>query len=107
MRYEGWKVGQTIQLLRKGKGMTAEQLSGKVGVSASHLSQIEQGRRKMSINLMYKLMDALDVDANTLLAIVTVGNGTSAIDDEMKVLSTIQQDFLKKVFLQMIRTIPG
>ena len=66
MRYEGWKAGKEIRLLRKQKGLTLEELSFRLGMSPSHINQLELGNRKMSIDLLYKLMDEFEVDANTI-----------------------------------------
>lgn len=71
MRYEGWKAGKEIRLLRKQKGLTLEESSFRLGMSPSHINQLELGNRKMSIDLFYKLMDEFEVDANTILKIPT------------------------------------
>ena len=69
MEYQGWKVGQEIRKLRNKKKMTIEELSFKLGMSTSHINQLELGSRKMSIDLLYKIMSELDTDANTVLAV--------------------------------------
>lgn len=109
MKYEGWKIGPRIQKLRKEKNMTAEDLSAELGVSTSHISQIEQGCRKMSVDLLYKLMDVLGVDANTLLAVPECcGTGVDvSIDEELYELPPAQQKYFKHIFLQMIRKLPN
>ena len=94
--------------LRKERNMTVEDLSAELGVSTSHINQIEQGCRKMSVDLLYKLMDVLNVDANTLLAVpemLNVGFNIS-IDEELYELPQEQQKYLKNLFLQMIRKFP-
>lgn len=108
MKYEGWKIGPRIQRFRKDKNMTAEELSEKLGVSTSHISQIEQGSRKMSLDLLYKLMDELQVDANTLLAIPECSGFDSdvSIDEEILELPKAQQKYFRSVFLQMMRKFP-
>lgn len=109
MKYEGWRVGSRIQKLRKNMNMTAEEFSEELGVSVSHISQIEQGGRKMSINLLFRMMDVLQVDANTVLAVpecAKIGVDVS-IDEEIKDLPKEQQKYFKNIFLQMIRKIPA
>lgn len=108
MQYEGWKVGPRIQKLRKNKNMTAEDLGIALKVSTSHISQIEQGCRKMSVDLLYRLMEVLGVDANTLLAVPdssSFGEDVS-IDGELLELPIEQQVYLKGIFLHMIRRLP-
>ncbi len=108
MKYEGWKIGQRIKRLRKERNMTAEVLSIELGVSTSHISQIEQGCRKMSVDLLYRLMEVLSVDANTLLAVSECGNvGVEiSVDEELTELPKEQQVYFKSIFLQMIRKFP-
>ena len=108
MKYEGWKIGPRIKRLRKERNMTAEDLGLELGVSTSHISQIEQGCRKMSVDLLYRLMDVLSVDANTLLAVSECGNvGVEiSVDEELSELPKEQQVYFKSIFLQMIRKLP-
>lgn len=109
MKYEGWRVGPRIQRIRKERNLTAEELSEELGISASHISQIEQGSRKMSVDLLYKLMDALQVDANTLLGVLEYPCVESdvSIDEEIMELPKAQQKYFKSIFIQMIRKIPA
>lgn len=108
MKYEGWKIGPRIKRLRKERNMTAEDLGLELGVSTSHISQIEQGCRKMSVDLLYRLMEVLSVDANTLLAVSECGNvGVEiSVDEELSELPKEQQAYFKSIFLQMIRKLP-
>ena len=108
MKYEGWKIGPRIKRLRKERNMTAEDLGLELGVSTSHISQIEQGCRKMSVDLLYRLMEVLSVDANTLLAVSECGNvGVEiSVDEELSELPKEQQVYFKSIFLQMIRKLP-
>ena len=108
MKYEGWKIGPRIQRLRKKQNMTAEDLGIKLGVSTSHSRQIEQGCRKMSGDLLLRLMEVLNVDATALLAVPECGcEGLEAsVDEELSELPEEQQMYFKGIFLQMIRKFP-
>lgn len=108
MKYEGWKIGSRIQRLRKERNMTAEELGVELGVSTSHISQIEQGCRKMSVDLLYRLMDVLNVDANTLLAVSECSSMCLeiSIDEQLCNLPDEQQRYFKHIFLQMISKLP-
>lgn len=108
MEYEGWKVGPKIQELRRKRNMTAEELGIKLDVSTSHISQIEQGCRKMSIDLLYRLMDVLSVDANALLIVPECECESTevSVDEKLSELSKEKQIYFKSIFLQMIRELP-
>lgn len=109
MKYEGWRIGPNVQVLRKDKNMTTAELSDKLGVSTSHVSQIEQGCRRMSIDLLYKYMEVLETDANTVLDIAPIEKKESmvSIDKELAALPETKQQYFSAVFMQMIQTMPA
>lgn len=49
--------------------MTQAALAQKVGMSASYLGQIERGNRgnRFSLEILYQIADALEVDVNLLM----------------------------------------
>ncbi len=61
-------LGQRIRKTRRDKMLTQERLSEDAGISASFLGHIERGSRKASIETLVLLANALDIDANSLLA---------------------------------------
>lgn len=108
MRYERVSVGSTIRCMRKEKNMTIEQLSEAVDKSVSHITQLEEGNRRMSMDLLFALMDVFGTDANTLLA-VTVEEKVEdklSIDNELEKLSPGIRDYLSNTFMHMINEAP-
>lgn len=65
------ELGLTISYLRKLKGMSQEQLAEKAGMSRSHLSSIEAPNivRPFSLEILFNIADALDVEASELLSV--------------------------------------
>ena len=61
-------VGEVIAEYRDGKGMTQEVLSGLAGIGRSHLSAIERGERKPTLETLYRLSLALDIKMSILVA---------------------------------------
>ena len=63
------ELGLTISALRKMRGMSQDKLAEKAGISRSHLSAIEAPNtlRPFSLEILYNIADALDVDAGDLL----------------------------------------
>ena len=59
------KVGKTIAFFRKQKGVSQEVLSGLADIGRSHLSVIECGERKPTLETLYKLCVALDIKLST------------------------------------------
>jgi transcriptional regulator with XRE-family HTH domain len=63
-----FSIGTTILRLRKGKGITQEQLAGMIGVSAGAVSKWETGNSTPDIALLAPLTRALDTSLNELLS---------------------------------------
>lgn len=62
--------------------------------------QLEEGNNKMSIDLLYRLMDALDTDANTILGIKE--KNENSVDERLKELSPKMKENLTELFLKTI-----
>jgi transcriptional regulator with XRE-family HTH domain len=61
-------IGTTILHLRKGKGLTQEQLAGMIGISAGAVSKWETGSSTPDITLLAPLARALNTSLNELLS---------------------------------------
>lgn len=60
-------IGRRIRALRQERALTQEQLAEKAGISLPFLGHIERGTRKLSIETLYKLMDALECTPEEIL----------------------------------------
>ena len=58
------------------------------------------GNNKMSIDLLYRLIDALDTDANTILGIKE--NDENSVDKRLKELNPKLKETLTELFLKTI-----
>lgn len=67
-------VGKVIQRFREEKGLSQEVLSGFADIGRTHLSAIERGARKPTLETFFKIAEALEVRPSVLLA---------AIEDEI------------------------
>lgn len=61
------KVGKVISYFRKKKGISQEVLSGLADIGRSHLSAIERGERKPTLETFYRLCCALDIKMSTVI----------------------------------------
>lgn len=93
MKYNKYVVSENIKTLRAKKGITAFELSEALDCSISHISQIEQGRRKMSVELLCKLTDFFNTDANSILGM----NHRSDQKDDSEKANTSQSDVHTKM----------
>lgn len=53
-------IGRNVKALRKDKGMTQEQLSLEIDMSAPHLRAIEHGRTNPTVKTLERIAKALD-----------------------------------------------
>lgn len=61
-------VGKRIKIARINLDMTQEELSEKVQLSPSHMSNIETGTTRMSLQTVVNIANALNVSVDQLLA---------------------------------------
>ena len=59
-------VGSVIQRVRGNKSQ--EVVSGLAGIGRTHLSAIERGERRPTLDTFYKIAEALDIKPSELLA---------------------------------------
>ena len=65
MDYE--KLGKRVRTQRKLLDMTQEELANKINVTAQFIGHIERGTRKLSVETLVSLADALKVSCDMLL----------------------------------------
>ncbi|MBQ5320772.1 MAG: helix-turn-helix transcriptional regulator [Oscillospiraceae bacterium] len=61
------KVGKVIASFRKQRGMSQEVLSGLADIGRSHLSAIERGERKPTLETFYRICGALNLKMSTVI----------------------------------------
>lgn len=61
-------VGKVIQRFREQKKQSQELVSGFAGIGRTHLSAIERGERKPTLETFFKIADALGVKASAIMA---------------------------------------
>ena len=67
MRLDPKAVGRVIAAYRMKKGVTQEVLSGLSDIGRTHLSAIERGERKPTLETLYRISLALDIKMSTLV----------------------------------------
>lgn len=61
-------VGEVIADFRKKKQFSQEVLSGLADIGRTHLSAIERGERKPTLETLYRISCALDIKMSTIVA---------------------------------------
>ena len=60
-------VGRAVAFYRNQKGISQEVLSGLADIGRSHLSAIERGERKPTLETLYRISRALDIKMSTII----------------------------------------
>lgn len=63
-------VGAVIQRFREKRRMSQELVSGLAGIGRTHLSAIERGQRKPTLETFYRISEAMGVRPSVLLAAI-------------------------------------
>ena len=60
-------VGRVIRRFREGRKQSQELVSGFAGIGRTHLSAIERGEWKPTLDTFFKIADALDVKPSVIM----------------------------------------
>ena len=60
-------VGDVIRLFRERSGLSQEVVSGLADIGRTHLSAIERGERKPTLETFFRLCDALNVKPSVVI----------------------------------------
>lgn len=100
------KIGRRIQLFRKKKKLTQEQLAEMINVSPNHLSAIERGVYGVKLDTLIRIMNILDCTADDIFAdVLSCGYKIKAsrLSDELKQLSAKDQSVILSLVDIMIK----
>jgi transcriptional regulator with XRE-family HTH domain len=61
------KIGDNIRRVRKQRGYSQEQFADVAGFSRSYYTEIETGKRNISILNLIKIIEVLNVDPNKII----------------------------------------
>lgn len=96
--YDAKKVGMQIQTARKRRHLSQADLAQMVDLTPKYLSMIECGAKNPKLETLISIANALEIDANSLLAdvLITSSSGESAffakVSEKYQGLSKRQQE---------------
>ena len=99
------KVGRRIQAGRKARGLTQAELSQMVDLSTKYISNVECGFKTPKLNTFVSIANALQCDANLLLADVlnvTTGQESGLVSKKLLALPPEEQRRILRVLEVMI-----
>ncbi len=96
-------IGNRIRRERQLQHLTQEALAQKANVNATHISNIENCRTKLSLSTLVNICNALEVTTDYILASDSI-NPSSAIDSQILVEVKKCDEKAKEQILQIIRS---
>ena len=61
------RFGNRLRSIRHGKGLSQEELAAKAEIDRTYISGCERGKRNVTLDIIYRLSEALDVSPKDLL----------------------------------------
>ena len=95
-----YKIGQKNTQIPQGAKPSQEQLAEKIGISVTHMSHIETGNTKLSLQVFADLAEALQVSVDSLLYDVNSNSKQQAyqeITDILDQCTPAQAQALKEI----------
>lgn len=94
-------LGKRIQLYRKRRGITQQDLAEHIDCSTTHISYCETGRKNMSLETFVCLANALHVTADELL-VDSLENTVKVSNHEFSALLNDCSEYEKHVLLDVL-----
>lgn len=89
-----YEIGQRIRKFRKAYNLSQEQLAEKIGISTTHMSHIETGNTKLSLQVFVDIANALSVQTDELLYDIPQINRTVIKHELTEILDSCSQQDL-------------
>lgn len=91
-----YAIGQRIRLARKTKFLSQEKLAEKISISPTHMSHIETGDTKLSLQVIADISDVLNISIDELIH----GNTVQTNDNNIQsLLNSFSADALRSISL--------
>lgn len=101
-KYDKYAVGDVLRELRNERHLTQSQIAEKLDLSVIHYSLIEQGQRKFSLEVLFKIMEVFGVNADRVLAIEPRMSQTDTFNQKLACLSKEEQEYVKNTCLLLV-----
>lgn len=97
-------LGKRVKESREKNGMTQQQLAEKISFSIQHISNIENGATKLSVDCLVEIINALDISADSLLRDNYEKHREMYYDNIIELLEECTISELKKIEI-MVKTL--
>jgi len=94
-------IGRRVREVRSDRGMSQQELAARCKTSAQYLSQIENGRKQASLQVLVAIAEVLEVSLNELLTGNQVSNPLEYQRDMVRLLADCSA-YEKRVLFEML-----
>lgn len=96
------ELGKRIGYFRARKGFSQETLGEKIGVNNKHISNIEIGRSRPSLDSLIEIANALDISADDLL-VDSLEHSVSTADSDLHQLILECNEIEEKILIRTVK----
>ena len=107
MVYNTLAVGDALREIREQYGYTQSDMAENLEISCIHYAAIEQGRHKMSLDLMLKIVSLYGVGLEKLFGEPVKQSGNSNVDKLNQKLNTLRPEDLNYVVPALLIFLDG
>lgn len=83
-----YQIGQRIRKMRKAHRLSQEELAERADISVTHMSHIETGNTKLSLQVLVDIAQALEVRTDDLLNESNTDSANTALEEISSVLES-------------------
>lgn len=94
---ENAEIGARVRTIRQGAGLTQEQFSEKIDVTAAYISELERGMVGISVSKVKQIALEFGVSCDEIIMGSSHSNDVSRIAEKLKHLPSDQADLLENV----------
>lgn len=95
------EIGRRIKEFREERGITQQEISDNIHLSRTSITNIEAGRQKIQIHILYQIATLLKVEPNQLLPNINFFVEEIELPEKYKELDYEGQEFVKKIIVKL------
>lgn len=92
-----YAIGRRIRKIRKAQGLSQEELAEKVGISTTHMSHIETGNTKLSLQVFVELSKNLNIRTDEMLSDGEFASRSTAMEEIIRILDSCTTQEIKVI----------
>ena len=88
------ELGNHLRRARKSANLSQQSLADRVGLSRTSITNIERGRQRIPIHMLYMLANAVGVNPSDLLPDKDLVSSSHILDDKVKKKESLEEELM-------------